>query len=433
VGPSLANTLAFSMHDEVTRVLFALALVLLLARLAGQVAVAWKLPPVLGELTVGVLLGNLTLVGIDALEFIRDDAVLEVLAQVGIVLLLFSVGLQSELRKLLAVGASALRVAFIGVVVPFLLGFGTSRLFLPLADPLVHVFVGATLCATSVGISARVLQDLGRVESREGEVILGAAVVDDVLGLLILGVVTALAAQRASGMPLEFGMVAIPLATAMLFFALVVPAGLFLSPRLFASITGPPTRSILLVSALFLCFAFAALANVAGLAAIVGAFAAGVAMDDAHYAHAAHETALPSHHGLEDLVDPLVGVFAPIFFVVVGMRVDLTALLRFEVLAFAATLTVVAVVGKMLCGVGVREPGIDRSAVGLGMIPRGEVGMIFAGVGATTLIAGEPILDGSAYAALILTVFATTIATPPLLARALERGKVPPPSEAPTR
>jgi Kef-type K+ transport system membrane component KefB len=283
------------MHDEVTRVLFALALVLLLARVVGQLAVAWKLPPVLGELAAGILLGNLTLVGIDALEFIRDDAVLEVLAQVGIVLLLFSVGLQSELRKLLAVGASALRVAFIGVVVPFSLGFGASRLFLPMADPLVHVFVGSTLCATSVGISARVLQDLGRVESREGRVILGAAVVDDVLGLMILGVVTALAAQRASGIPLELGTVAMPLATAALFFALVVPMGLFLSPRLFASITGTPTRSIMLVSALFLCFAFAALANVAGLAAIVGAFAAGVAMDEAHYAHAAHEVSRCSH------------------------------------------------------------------------------------------------------------------------------------------
>jgi Kef-type K+ transport system membrane component KefB len=415
VNGELAESLAPTLHDEVTRVLFALALVLTLARLAGHAANRMKLPAVLGELTAGVLLGNLTLLHVDALAWLRDDVVLDVMAEVGVVLLLFSVGLQSELKALAAVGASALRVAVLGVVAPFLLGVGVGKMLLPAADPLVHVFIGATLCATSVGITARVLDDLGLIDSREARIILSAAVVDDVLGLLLLAVVTALALQQASGAPLEASAIVLPLAKAALFFGVAALLGLYVIPRVFPRLQALGGRAMLLAAALVFCFGLGALANLVGLAAIVGSFAAGVALDDAQIANA------DDGHGLEVLIEPLVGVFAPLFFVVVGMRVELALLATPAVLTLGVALTVVAVLGKQLCGLGVREPGLARSAVGIGMIPRGEVGLIFAGVGATTLVMGRPVIDSSTYAALILMVFATTLITPPMLARSLAR------------
>ena len=171
-------------------ILGALALILLGARLGGSLFERLRLPAVLGELVVGVILGNLGLIGVHGLDGVRDLPGLELLAGLGVLFLLFQVGLESDVRQMLAVGPSALLVAVLGVIVPIGLGFAVSRAFFPAQDALVHWFVGATLCATSVGITARVLADLGRTRSVEGRVILGAAVIDDVLGLMVLAVIS---------------------------------------------------------------------------------------------------------------------------------------------------------------------------------------------------------------------------------------------------
>lgn len=172
------------------------------------------------------------------------------MAEVGVVLLLFSVGLQSELKALAAVAASALRVAVLGVVAPFLLGVGVGKMLLPAADPLVHVFIGATLCATSVGITARVLDDLGLIDSGEARIILSAAVVDDVLGLLLLAVVTAMALQQASGLPLEASAIVVPLAKAALFFGVAAVLGIYVISRVFPRLQALGGRAMLMAAAL---------------------------------------------------------------------------------------------------------------------------------------------------------------------------------------
>jgi Kef-type K+ transport system membrane component KefB len=394
-------------------VLAALAIILVLARLGGALFEFLKLPAVLGELAAGIVLGNLGLLGFHGFDELRSLPTVETMAQIGVLFLLFQVGLESDVAKMAAVGASATLVAVLGVVAPMLLGLGVSQGFLAGHHNLTHWFVGATLAATSVGITARVLGDLGRATSAEGRIILGAAVIDDVLGLVVLAVVTGLIAAVDAGRAFDaMGLLAIA-GKALGFLVVAVVAGRWLSKVTFRFAARLPGEGLLLSFALAFCFIVSYLAGVAGLAPIVGAFAAGLVLEDVHYQALRERDA--HKRELHELLQPLAGFLVPVFFVLMGMGVDLSVFSRREVLGFAGALTLAAVAGKQACSLGVLDRGVDRLAVGLGMIPRGEVGLIFASIGRTLTIGGERVVDDMVYSAVVVMVALTTLLTPPLL------------------
>jgi len=394
-------------------ILAALVLILVGAKLGGALFVRMRQSAVLGELLAGVVIGNLGLVGIHGLDRVRDLPAIEMLAEIGVLFLLFEVGLESELARMTAVGGSSFVVAVLGVLAPTLLGFGVTLAFFPHHSRLADWFVGATLCATSVGITARVLADLGKVESREGRIILGAAVIDDVLGLMVLAVVAGIiqAADRARGFD-ALAVLAI-VGKSMAFLAAAPVIGRWLSARAFAVASRLEGEGLLLATALAFCFGLAWLAGLAGLAPIVGAFAAGLVLDEVHYRDL--RASDRRHRSIGELLEPLAGFLVPVFFVLMGMRVDLRAFARVEVLGFAAVLTLVAAIGKQACSLGVLDKDCDRLAVGLGMIPRGEVGLIFASMGVTLSLAGERVVTPEIYSAVVMMVAITTFITPPLL------------------
>jgi Kef-type K+ transport system membrane component KefB len=399
--------------DDLTRLLVALALILLAGRLHGALYESLRLPGVLGELAAGIVLGNLNLLGTHVFDGLRDLAGIELLAQLGVIFLLFEVGLHSDIAKMVQVGASSLLVATLGVIAPISLGYGVSAMFFPAHHPLSHWFVGATLCATSVGITARVLADLGRIQSAEGRIILGAAVIDDVQGLIVLAVLNGIIDATNRGHGFETAGLIVIVGKALGFLAAAIVIGRWLSARVFhlaRHLSGP---GVLLSLALAFCFGLAALAALAGLAPIVGAFAAGLILDEVHYrelrARDQRQRTIP------ELLEPMRQLLAPVFFVLMGMRVDLHAFAAPGVLAFAAVLTVAAALGKQVCSLGVLERGVDRVAVGLGMIPRGEVGLIFANIGLTLTMGAEHVIDDTVFAAVVVMIAITTLVTPPLL------------------
>jgi Kef-type K+ transport system membrane component KefB len=372
---------------------------------------------VLGELIGGVLVGNLALVGYSGLEWIKTDASIDMLSRLGVLILLFEVGLESTVRQMLKVGITSILVAKIGVVVPFILGWGVGAWLLPEQGPYVHAFIGATLTATSVGITARVLKDLRQSQSNEARVVLGAAVIDDVLGLVILAVVTGVitAADRGGSLSAEDVVGTFAKAVGFLVGALVL--GVLLSRRLFSLTSRLRARGVLLATGLAFCFLLAWLSGIIGLAPIIGAFAAGLILEDVHY----RDFVDRGEHGLEELIHPIASFLVPIFFVVMGMRTDLKSFLAPGVFGLAAALTVAAIVGKQACALGVLRKGVDRLTVGIGMIPRGEVGLIFANIGLALHVEGQAIITTEIYAAIIVMVIITTMVTPPALQWSLNR------------
>jgi Kef-type K+ transport system membrane component KefB len=415
----VAHAAAQPHGPDLPPVLAALVLILLGAKLGGVLVARLGQPAVLGELVVGVVLGNLGLLGFHGLESIRDLAAIDLLAQIGVLFLLFDAGLESDVAKMVAVGWSSLLVAVIGVIAPIALGFVCSAWFYPGHNPLSHWFVGATLCATSVGITARVLADLRRTGSTEGRIILGAAVVDDVLGLIVLAVVAGVIKAANAGQAFHASTVLWIIFKAAVFLAGAILIGRWLSVRVFklaARLTG---EGLLLTGALGFCFGLAYLASLLGLAPIVGAFAAGLILDEVHYQDLRERD--HAKRAVPELLEPITTFFVPVFFVLMGMRVDLSVFGALGVLGFAAAVTVAAVAAKQACALGVLEKGADRIAVGLGMIPRGEVGLIFAGIGSTLTIAGERVVDDATFSAVVTMVALTTLVTPPLLAWRLRR------------
>lgn len=398
-----------------------LSLIIVAAKLGGEVLGRLGQPPVLGELLMGVLLGNLSLFGITALEPLRDSSMLRVVAEIGAILLLFEVGVESDLFQLLAVGWSSLVVATLGVIVPMVLGYLVSSYLLPDASWLTHIFVGGTLTATSVGITARVLKDLGKASTKEAQIILGAAVADDVIGLVVLavvsGLVTAATATSGAGGGVSLGAVLWIVLKASLFLVLAVIVGRFWSQRIFVHAAKLQVPGVLLGLCLCFCFIVSAISGFVGLAPIVGAFAAGIVLEEVHY----HPFRERGERKVEELLFPITTLIVPVFFVMMGFRVDLKSFASLAVLGFAALITLVAIVGKQICGLGVLERGLDRLAIGVGMIPRGEVGLIFAGMGATLTLSGKPILSPTTFSALVLMVMLTTFITPPLLKMVFER------------
>jgi Kef-type K+ transport system membrane component KefB len=403
-------------------IMVGLAVMLLVAKLGGELCQRLGQPAVLGELIGGIVLGNLVLFGFLNAEGLKTDAVVAGIAELGVIILLFEVGLESDLKAMRAVGWSSLLVAMLGVTAPFLLGWGVSAYFIPAEPRLVHIFIGATLCATSVGITARVFKDLGKLATREARIILGAAVIDDVLGLIILAVVAGAIRANGNGEALSAISVGLVAGKALLFVAAAILVGQLVVPHLLRGAARLESRGVLLTLAISFCLLLSWVAAKVGLAPIVGAFAAGLVLDEVHY----RPVRTRQQRSLQDLLQPVSLVLVPIFFVLMGMRVDVRFFGNLKLLGFAAALTAAAIAGKQICAVGVLERDTSRLAVGLGMIPRGEVGLIFAGIGATLLLpnangASQPVIGPATFGAIVIMVIVTTLVTPPLLKWSLER------------
>jgi Kef-type K+ transport system membrane component KefB len=407
--------------DPIAAVVLLLAVILIAAKLGGDVAMRLGQPAVLGELLTGVVLGNLGLLGFHGFGAVAGNTDVDLLSRLGVLILLFDVGLESTVGQMMGVGWSALLVATLGVAAPLLLGWLVGAWLLPDAGPYLHAFLGATLCATSVGITARVLQDLGRSQSREARIILGAAVVDDVLGLVVLSVVAGVIAAAGGGAPLSYGSIAWIIAKAALFLAGSVVIGLRLSPRLFRFGARLRSRDVLLTFGLAFCFALAWLSDLVGLAPIVGAFAAGLILEDVHFRSLVDRGERP----LREAIHPITAFLAPLFFVVMGMRTQLASFFDARVVLLTLALTIAAIAGKQVCGFGVLGGGVDRFSVGLGMVPRGEVGLIFANIGLMLSVGDHPLLDATTYSAIVAMVILTTLVTPPALKWSFGRRQAP--------
>jgi Na+:H+ antiporter len=412
-------------HGEQSQILAALAFVLVGAKLLGALVERLGQPAVLGELIFGVLLGNMALVGGPSLMALQGSETFAILAEMGAILLLFEVGLESTPREMAAVGIPATLVALAGVITPMLLGFGVGAVMLPEESWMVHAFLGAMLAATSVGITARVLQDARAIRTRSARIILGAAVVDDVLGLVVLAIIAGVIRAAAQGETLAPEGIALIVAKALVFMAAAISIGSYLSPRVFRQALALQTKGIVLALSLGFCFGLAWLAGRAGLAPIVGAFAAGLVLEDVHFEGHIKRGERELHVSLH----ALTGLLVPVFFVRMGMLVDVGSFLRPGVMGFALVLTLAAMIGKWACGL-VTPRGVSRVTVAVGMMPRGEVGLIFAGIGATLMLNGHAVVDPETYAAAVFMVVATTMATPPLLLWSLRRdgfsGELPP-------
>ena len=403
--------------SEVSDVLLGLVVILLAAKLGGDLFERINQPAVLGELMIGIFLGNLTLLGFDGLDHFKHSLSLEVLAELGIIILLFQVGLESSIKEMLSVGATSLLVAIVGVIAPFFLGWGVSAYFYPEASILIHLFIGATLTATSVGITARVLKDIKKSSSKEAKVILGAAIIDDIMGLIILAVIQGVILAQNIGGELKSVEILLICAKAIGFVVGALVIGAYLSPKIFLVVKDMRGSGVLLSVALFICFLLAWVASLINLAPIVGAFAAGLILDEVHYR--SHPNF--KDHSIDHLVEPIATFLVPIFFVRMGMLVDVTHFTNPNILVFALTLTLAAFVSKQVCGLVVRDKSINSLAVGLGMVPRGEVGLIFAGIGAGLTLNGTPVITPEVYSAVIIMVMVTTLVTPPALKWSLMR------------
>jgi Kef-type K+ transport system membrane component KefB len=345
-----------------------------------------------------VLLGTVLAVG--EVDWQRFSS-LYFLAEIGVLLLLFEVGLETSVEDIRKAGSKAALVAVVGVILPMILGYVLSW-SLEVADTwLGHLFLGATLAATSVGITARVLKDLGKASAPESAIILGAAVIDDVLGLVILGVISALAAQGVGESTVASALL-LPLAKAVFYFAAAYAFGRFAIPPFLRFCRKEFGEPGLILGGLCICLLFGFAAQQCGLAPVVGAFFAGMMTDTNPGA---------AGHGLEHSLKPLLYIFVPLFFVLTGMGVDLRLFAEGSALFLTLMLCVVAVAGKLAAGF-VLKGGRQRWIVGVGMVPRGEVGLIFAALGAALQVDGAPLLSQEAYVAVVAMVAFTTFLAP---------------------
>lgn len=413
----------------------AIVIILMAAKVSSLVEKVGQ-PSVLGELVIGVILGNLALIGLHWFEFIKADSIIGFLSELGVVILLFQIGLESNIGEMKRVGVRALLVALVGVVTPFILGtYVVGPWLLPGLSANAYLFLGATLTATSVGITARVFRDLGKLQTKEAQIVLGAAVIDDVMGLIILAVVSAIVTLGA----VSFGAIAWITAKAILFLIGAIVLGQLLAPwlcRMFSKIhTGIGMKFTLAVSfALF----FAYLADLIGLAPIVGAFAAGLILDPVHFKYFKNPQMMDdvekiaeraesktresiqgvvehySHKHIEDVIEPLAYFLVPIFFVYTGMQVKLETMFNLPILLVALGITVAAFIGKIVTGVAAGK--VNKYLVGWGMVPRGEVGLIFAAIGK-----GLGVVSDEVFSVIVIMVILTTLLTPPILTWLMKR------------
>jgi Kef-type K+ transport system membrane component KefB len=382
------------------QILLMLAAILAAAKLFGELAERIGQPAVLGELVAGVVLGPSLLGLVDP-----GSEVLHVLAEIGVLILLFSIGLETNLKQLLSVGGAAAMVALVGVALPFALGFLVAEAFG--LEQLPALVMAAALTATSVGITARVLSDLGRLQDPESQVVLGAAVLDDIVGLIILSLVSGLVA----GGELTLGNIGLTTLLAFGFVGVALLVGPYVVPPLFDRLARLGKPATLATMALVTAFLVAVLADRVGSALIIGAFTAGLLFAPTRHAHTIEEGVTRFGH-----------FFVPIFFVSVGAAVDVRTFADPQVLAVGGALIVCAVVGKVLAGYAAFWFKGRKLVVGVGMVPRGEVGLIFAQTG---LAAG--VLTSGLFSAVTLMVMVTTFIAPPALKRLLGPGRGRPP------
>jgi Kef-type K+ transport system membrane component KefB len=376
--------------------LLTLSAILVSAKLMGELAEWLGQPAVLGELLAGVILGK-SLLGI------VDPAVapIHLLAELGVILLLFQIGMETNLAKLLKVGGAAFVVATVGVAVPFALGFLVARMLGAAVLP--AIVIGASLTATSVGITARVLSDLRRLQTAEGQIILGAAVIDDVMGLIILGVVGKLVIGESP----TIGSVTQATLIAFGFLVFVVLIGRVIALRIFEFLARITKPEALAGTALAFAFVLAVFAESVGSALIIGAFAAGLVLQPS-----------PHRASIEHSIVRIGHFFVPIFFVTVAASVDLRVFTDRQVLLLGLLLLLVAVIGKFVAGYGAWWFRGKKALVGVGMIPRGEVGLIFAQMGLTAAV-----LNTEQFSSVMVMVIGTTLIAPPLLKRMISKAE----------
>ena len=414
-----------------------IAVLLLFAKISGLIEKIGQ-TAVLGELLIGVILGNLYLLGIDIIEPAKSDRIIAFLAELGAVILLFQIGLESNVNSMRKVGAPAFLVACVGVAVPFALGtYVVGPWLLPELSHNAYLFLGATLTATSVGITARVFSDLKVLASREAQIVLGAAVIDDVLGLIILAVVSAIVKTGEVGAT-EIVWITLK-AVLFLVGALVVGNRLapFVSRWLSKVHTGVGMKFSILIA---FCLIFAWLAELIGLAPIVGAFAAGLVLDEVYFRDFAepelvanirsivgreeNETtkdvritlARYESHSLQVLIEPVGHLLVPLFFVYTGLQVKIDVLFNLSTLVVALGITFVAFFGKLVSGLAAGS--VNKWIVGWGMAPRGEVGLIFAVTGKTLGVVNDEV-----FSVVVTVIILTTLLTPPILTAVVGRTK----------
>lgn len=375
-------------NTEFEALLLTLVAVIVATKTLGALAQKIGQPAVLGELIAGVVLGGSLLGVLDP-----SDPVMHALSELGVLILLFQIGLHTDLRSLAKVGSTALFAGGVGVVLPFVGGFGIARVMG--VETLSAIVIGAALTATSIGISARVLSDLGQLKTPEGQVVIGAAVFDDVVGLIILSIV----ASMVAGAHLTIGGVGAIAGVAIGFVVIALALGSVAIPPLFRLIERVRVSGTLSAAAMGFALMLALLATQAGSAMIIGAFAAGLIL---------HPT--PQRHDIEESVTQLGFFFVPMFFATVGASIDLAALMTREALVIGGLLVIVGVAGKVLAGFAPWWFKGNKLLVGVALVPRGEVGLIFAKLG---LAAG--VLSNERFGALMLMVVVTTFVTPPLL------------------
>ncbi|MDJ0740769.1 MAG: cation:proton antiporter [Gammaproteobacteria bacterium] len=438
----------------VTAILVSAVIGRYLSRRLGQ-------PSVLGELIIGITLGNLIyLLGGDFILVVREGRVLfdmidltfggmsveaaaaryfadpvlaqkivdivqgphgmqllsiahtvDIFSRYGVIFLMFLVGLETSVEEMRSAGVPSLKVALAGMLSPFLLGLGVAWLVLPDSSIGSLLFIGATLGATSVGITARVLTELDVLHSQEARVILGAAIFDDVLGLIALAIVSGIVISGS----IETQAVLQIVGLSALFIVAVMYGGPFALRTLIAMMRGLQAHEAKIFVTFIFVMGLSWFADLVGLATIIGAFAAGVIMNDAYFAVLQQDGA-SRRETIKSLMDPLEAILVPIFFVLIGLQVKLESFLSADVWLLASGLIVAAIVGKLVSGV-VAGRRLNRLAIGIGMLPRGEVGLIFASIGK-----GLGVIDGQLFSAIVLMVVITTVMAPSLLKWSLRRG-----------
>ncbi|MDH4234531.1 MAG: cation:proton antiporter [Gallionella sp.] len=386
-----------------------LAIILISARVLSETVARFGIPSVIGELLAGLLVGP------SLLGWVSPDTTMKLLAEIGIILLLFEVGMDTDLSRLARSGSKPVVVALIGFILPFALGYGVSALVFGLPE-LVSLFIGGTLTATSIGITVRVLDDLGKRHSDEAQIVVGAAVLDDILGVLVLAFLYQFVVEQHPSFD-ALGEVGLYILLFMILTPLVAKLASVVIDRLDQHAATP---GLLLTMALSLILLFSWLAHAVGAPEIMGGFAAGLAFSQ-HFGfrlwmgnHPAIEFK-PSPklaHRLEEQVRPLIHTFSPLFFVMVGVSLNLKAIDWGSAFIWklAGALLLVAFFGKFIAGFCIRESRRNQMAIGLSMVPRGEVGLIFAQLGFS-----QGVLGGELYAALLIVIALTTMSPPFLL------------------
>jgi len=444
--------------DPIAPVILGVTSILLFAVVGRFVARRLGQPTVLGELIMGILIGNIAwYLGIDLITVLREGSrvfevvnetltgmpidevataifgadkgreiaaivtgphggqmmqvanAVDIFSRYGVIFLLFMVGLETHLDEMRQVGRDSIRVAVIGVLAPFALGFTAVRLLLPNMPIDSDLFVAATLGATSIGITANVLKETGRNKSREGHIILGAAVCDDILGLIILTIVSGIAVHGS----IDFYQVILVVVVSSLF----LTGAAMLGPTIVRFAAKVMGRLDIVEAKMFTSYLFvmvlAWVANLAGLATIVGAFAAGIVLSDSYFKR--YELSSERRVSIRELIMPLEVILVPIFFILMGIQVKLESFTSWTVVTVAGGLLIAAVIGKLASGIGAGKPA-DKLIIGIGMMPRGEVGLVFAAIGRTLGVISDAI-----FSAIVLMIVVTTLIAPPLLKAVIAR------------